>query len=68
MRESHDKAVNLSSDSRYKSSALPDAERKIKSGAVEIDGVRVTTLSYTVERPVVMRVGRKWKRIEPAKP
>jgi tyrosyl-tRNA synthetase len=44
-----------------------DAERKIKSGAVEIDGVRVTTLSYTVERPVVMRVGRKWKRIEPAK-
>jgi len=45
-----------------------DAERKIKSGAVEIDGVRVTTLSYTVERPVVMRVGRKWKRIEPAKP
>ena len=29
MRESHDKAVNLSSDSRHKSSALPDAERKI---------------------------------------
>jgi hypothetical protein len=25
-------------------------------------------LSYTVERPVVMRVGKKWKRIEPAKP
>ncbi len=45
-----------------------DAERKIKSGAVEIDGVRVTTLSYTVERPVVVRVGKKWKRIEPAKP
>jgi tyrosyl-tRNA synthetase len=45
-----------------------DAERKIKSGAVEIDGVKITTLSYTVERPVVMRVGKKWKRIEPAKP
>jgi tyrosyl-tRNA synthetase len=44
-----------------------DAERKIKSGAVEIDGVRVTTFSYTVNKPVVMRVGRKWKRIEPAK-
>src|ERR1700687_1583748 len=29
MRESHDKAVNLSSDSRHKSGALPDAERKI---------------------------------------
>ena len=44
-----------------------DAERKIKSGAVEIDGVRVTALSYTVEKPVVVRVGKKWKRIEPAK-
>jgi tyrosyl-tRNA synthetase len=44
-----------------------DAERKIKSGAVEIDGERVTALSYKVERPVVMRVGKKWKRLEPAK-
>ena len=44
-----------------------EAERKIKSGAVEIDGVRFTNLSYTVEKPVVMRVGKKWKRIEPAK-
>ncbi|HLG99441.1 MAG TPA: tyrosine--tRNA ligase [Bryobacteraceae bacterium] len=43
-----------------------DAERKIKSGAVEIDGVKVTTLSYTVEKPIVVRVGKKWKRIEPA--
>ena len=45
-----------------------DAERKIKSGAVEIDGVKVTALSYAVERPVVIRVGKKWKRVEPAKP
>jgi len=43
-----------------------DAERKIKSGAVEIDGERVTALSYKIERPVVMRVGKKWKRLEPA--
>jgi tyrosyl-tRNA synthetase len=42
-----------------------DAERKIKSGAVQIDGVKITTLSYTIERPVVMQVGKKWKRIEP---
>lgn len=44
-----------------------DAERKIKSGAVEIDGEKVTALSYKIERPVVLRVGKKWKRLEPAK-
>jgi len=44
-----------------------DAERKIKSGAVEIDGVKITSLSFTIEKPVVMRIGKKWKRIEPAK-
>jgi len=44
-----------------------DAERKIKSGAVEIDGEKITALSYKIERPVVMRVGKKWKRLEPAK-
>jgi tyrosyl-tRNA synthetase len=40
-----------------------DAERKIKSGSVEIDGVKVTQLSYTVDRPVILRVGKKWKRV-----
>jgi tyrosyl-tRNA synthetase len=41
-----------------------DAERKIKAGAVEIDGQRHTSL--TVEIPpggAVFRVGKKWKRI-----
>ena len=42
-----------------------DAERKIKAGAVEINGKRVTSLSYTVAEPSVVRVGKKWKRIEP---
>ena len=42
-----------------------DAERKIKAGAVEINGVRVTSLSYKFEGPSVIRVGKKWKRIEP---
>jgi tyrosyl-tRNA synthetase len=42
-----------------------DAERKIKQGAVEIDGVKFTELSLTVSKPVVIRVGKKWKRIEP---
>jgi len=42
-----------------------DAERRIKSGAVIIDGVKVTNLSYTIEKPVVMQVGKKWKRVQP---
>jgi tyrosyl-tRNA synthetase len=42
-----------------------DAERKIKAGAVEIDGVRFTEFSFTVTGPVTVRVGKKWKRIEP---
>jgi tyrosyl-tRNA synthetase len=43
-----------------------DAERKIKAGAVEIDGER--HLGLTVAIPpggAVFRVGKKWKRIEP---
>ena len=42
-----------------------DAERKIKAGAVEINGERVTSLTYTIAGPTVVRVGKKWKRIEP---
>jgi tyrosyl-tRNA synthetase len=42
-----------------------DAERKIKAGAVEIDGVRVTSLSYTITGPAVFHVGKKWKRVAP---
>ena len=44
-----------------------DAERKIKAGAVQIDGEKITSLSYKIEKPVVMQIGKKWKRIEPAK-
>ena len=44
-----------------------DAERKIKAGAVQIDCEKVTSLSYRIEKPVVMQIGKKWKRIEPAK-
>jgi tyrosyl-tRNA synthetase len=43
-----------------------DAERKIKAGAVEIDGMRYTEFSFPVNRAIVVRVGKKWKRIEPA--
>jgi tyrosyl-tRNA synthetase len=42
-----------------------DAERKIKSGAVEIDGSIFTQLCVPAKKPMVVRVGKKWKRIEP---
>ena len=42
-----------------------DAERKIKAGAVEIDGIKYTDFSLTVTKAIVVRVGKKWKRIQP---
>jgi tyrosyl-tRNA synthetase len=42
-----------------------DAERKIKAGAVEIDGIKFTDFSLPEKRPMVVRVGKKWKRLEP---
>ena len=41
-----------------------EAERKIKAGAVEIDGQRFTDLTFPVKKTIVVRVGKKWKRIE----
>lgn len=43
-----------------------DAERKIKAGAVEIDGERHAGLTFAVPPGgAVFRVGKKWKRIVP---
>jgi tyrosyl-tRNA synthetase len=43
-----------------------DAERKIKSGAVEIDGNRHMGVMVAIgANGAVFRVGKKWKRIEP---
>jgi len=42
-----------------------DAERKIKAGAVEIDGIKFTDFSLPEKRGMVVRVGKKWKRIQP---
>jgi len=41
-----------------------DAERKIKAGAVEIDGVKLTGLSLREKKEIVVRVGKKWKRVQ----
>jgi tyrosyl-tRNA synthetase len=40
-----------------------DAERLIKSGAVEIDGVRVGIVFRAEARTYTVRAGKKWKRI-----
>jgi tyrosyl-tRNA synthetase len=42
-----------------------DAERKIKAGAVEIDGIKFTSLSIPEIKGMTVKVGKKWKRIEP---
>jgi tyrosyl-tRNA synthetase len=42
-----------------------DAERLIRAGAVEVDGVKYTDFSLKPISVVVVRVGKKWKRIEP---
>jgi tyrosyl-tRNA synthetase len=42
------------------------AERKIKAGAVEINGERYTEITFTPRPGDTIRVGKKWKRIEPA--
>ena len=43
-----------------------DAERKIKAGAVEIDGERHTSLTVVIPPGgAIFRVGKKWKRIVP---
>ena len=40
-----------------------DAERKLKAGAVEINGARHTALLYTIPGDLTIRVGKKWKRV-----
>lgn len=43
-----------------------DAERKVKAGAAEIDGVRHTDLKFVVPpEGAVIRVGKKWKKVVP---
>jgi tyrosyl-tRNA synthetase len=42
-----------------------DAERKIKAGAVEIDGERNTSLTVVIPPGgIAIRVGKKWKRVQ----
>jgi tyrosyl-tRNA synthetase len=40
-----------------------DAERKIKSGALEINGARWTELSYPFVGVLTLRLGKKWKKV-----
>jgi tyrosyl-tRNA synthetase len=40
-----------------------DAERKIKAGALEINGARWTELSYPFVGVLTLRLGKKWKKV-----
>jgi hypothetical protein len=40
-----------------------DAERKIKSGALEINGARWTDLSHPLAGTLTLRLGKKWKKV-----
>ncbi|HEX4593766.1 MAG TPA: tyrosine--tRNA ligase, partial [Bryobacteraceae bacterium] len=40
-----------------------DAERKIKAGAVEVNGQKYTVLTIKLSGESVIRVGKKWKRV-----
>lgn len=44
-----------------------DAERMIKAGAVDIDGVRFTSFKAPPKKVMVVRVGRKYQRIDRTK-
>lgn len=41
-----------------------DAERKVKSGAVEINGERCNDLIYSGSGTLIVRAGKKWKKVE----
>jgi tyrosyl-tRNA synthetase len=40
-----------------------DADRKIKSGALEINGARWTELSHPADATLTLRLGKKWKKV-----
>jgi len=47
--------------------SVSEAARKLKEGAVEVNGERVTELILTATPGVlVIRVGKKWKRVRVA--
>ena len=58
-------SVLADNDASLQVEAASGKRLKIKAGAVEINGEKVTSLSYTVKEPVVIRLGKKWKRIVP---
>lgn len=47
--------------------SLTDAERKLEEGAVKINGIQPLARFYSPvgnEKSIVVRVGRKWKRVQ----
>ncbi len=46
------------------SDSRTDAERKIKAGALEINGVRWLDLTHPIGGTLTLRAGKKWKKVE----
>jgi tyrosyl-tRNA synthetase len=46
------------------SDSRTDAERKIKAGAVEVNGQKYISLTIALSGETVIRVGKKWKRVQ----
>jgi tyrosyl-tRNA synthetase len=48
------------------SDSRTDAERKVKAGAVELNGEKQTTLSFELRagESYLFHVGKKWKRLQ----
>ena len=44
-----------------------EAIRKIKEGAVQLDGEKITDFQreYTFDKPTVLKLGRKYARLKP---
>ena len=45
--------------------SVAEATRKIKEGAVEINGRKVTGLVWKADGEMIVQVGKKWRRITP---
>jgi tyrosyl-tRNA synthetase len=47
-------------------SSNSDAIRKVREGAVSIDGQKVTDAAkeYTIDQPIVLKLGRKFARVK----
>ena len=56
-------AADMQYQAAINSPSRTDADRKIKSGALEINGARWTELSHPADATLTLRLGKKWKKV-----